>query len=235
MEDDHRGGLFKRCRMHGGNSTGPRTPEGLARMRAARSTRGGVYGAAWQAFHRTIRETLRSGRAASQAAKAVRLAAAATACVPEQHDPMQSGATSLGLPDGALLRPPTLPLSDARGSRDLPADSHAPGGSHRRTWGWWRSRSAGRASRCGNGGVPARHAGLAAGPCAKRWDGHCLPRADAAPHPASTAISELPIRKTGSGCRGTRCGCCPAAGLIRVGNSRTQCTSSAGSWGAGRG
>jgi hypothetical protein len=29
-----------RCRMHGGRSTGPRTPEGLARLRAARTTHG---------------------------------------------------------------------------------------------------------------------------------------------------------------------------------------------------
>jgi hypothetical protein len=29
-----------RCRMHGGPSTGPRTPKGLARIRAARTTHG---------------------------------------------------------------------------------------------------------------------------------------------------------------------------------------------------
>ena len=29
-----------RCRMHGGSSTGPKTPEGLARIRAARTTHG---------------------------------------------------------------------------------------------------------------------------------------------------------------------------------------------------
>lgn len=29
-----------RCRMHGGNSTGPRTAEGLARMRAAKTKHG---------------------------------------------------------------------------------------------------------------------------------------------------------------------------------------------------
>jgi hypothetical protein len=29
-----------RCRMHGGGSTGPRTPEGLERLRAARTTHG---------------------------------------------------------------------------------------------------------------------------------------------------------------------------------------------------
>jgi len=30
-----------RCRMHGGRSTGPRTAEGLARLRAARTIHGG--------------------------------------------------------------------------------------------------------------------------------------------------------------------------------------------------
>ena len=30
----------RRCRLHGGLSTGPRTPEGLARIRAARTTHG---------------------------------------------------------------------------------------------------------------------------------------------------------------------------------------------------
>jgi hypothetical protein len=30
-----------RCRLHGGSSTGPRTPEGLARIRAARTIHGG--------------------------------------------------------------------------------------------------------------------------------------------------------------------------------------------------
>lgn len=30
-----------RCRMHGGGSTGPRTPEGLERLREARTIHGG--------------------------------------------------------------------------------------------------------------------------------------------------------------------------------------------------
>ena len=38
-----------RCRMHGGRSTGPRTPEGLARMTAARTTHG-AYNAESRAF-----------------------------------------------------------------------------------------------------------------------------------------------------------------------------------------
>ena len=38
-----------RCRMHGGRSTGPRTPEGLARLSAAR-TKHGAYNAGSRAF-----------------------------------------------------------------------------------------------------------------------------------------------------------------------------------------
>jgi hypothetical protein len=40
-----------RCRMHGGRSTGPRTPEGRARVAAARTTHGG-YSADSRAFNR---------------------------------------------------------------------------------------------------------------------------------------------------------------------------------------
>jgi len=46
-----------RCQMHGGNSTGPRTPEGLARMAAAHTTHGlsAASGAAARAKRRYIR------------------------------------------------------------------------------------------------------------------------------------------------------------------------------------
>jgi hypothetical protein len=43
-----------RCRMHGGRSTGPRTPEGLARLRAARTIHG-RYSAAARAEARHVR------------------------------------------------------------------------------------------------------------------------------------------------------------------------------------
>ncbi len=55
-----------RCRMHGGRSTGPRTAEGLARLRAARTTHGG-YGAEARAFHRHTLTLLRRGRLLCQA------------------------------------------------------------------------------------------------------------------------------------------------------------------------
>ncbi len=50
-----------RCRMHGGKSTGPRTPEGLERLRAARTKHGGRSRATEEALRqmRTLRRTAR--------------------------------------------------------------------------------------------------------------------------------------------------------------------------------
>ena len=47
-----------RCRMHGGASTGPRTPEGLARSRRA-NWKHGLYSAQAKAEWRLLREFLR--------------------------------------------------------------------------------------------------------------------------------------------------------------------------------
>jgi hypothetical protein len=54
-----------RCRMHGGASTGPRTPEGLASLRAAR-TRTGLYSAEMVALRRALNELRREARKARQ-------------------------------------------------------------------------------------------------------------------------------------------------------------------------
>ena len=43
-----------RCRMHGGTSTGPRTPEGLQRIRKARTVHG-AYGAEMRELRRLMR------------------------------------------------------------------------------------------------------------------------------------------------------------------------------------
>jgi hypothetical protein len=53
--------LNGRCRMHGGASTGPRTVEGLARMRVAK-TKHGHYTAEAVAFRRWVTEMLRATR-----------------------------------------------------------------------------------------------------------------------------------------------------------------------------
>jgi hypothetical protein len=50
-----------RCRMHGGMSTGPRTPEGIERIRAAR-TKHGRYSAASIARRRAARQAIRAIR-----------------------------------------------------------------------------------------------------------------------------------------------------------------------------
>lgn len=57
-----------RCRMHGGASTGPRTPEGLERLRKARTIHGRYSAAAIElrrmlaAERRALRELLRWAR-----------------------------------------------------------------------------------------------------------------------------------------------------------------------------
>ena len=50
-----------RCRMHGGASTGPRTPEGLARSRRSR-WKHGLYSAERRAEQKRVRELLRQSR-----------------------------------------------------------------------------------------------------------------------------------------------------------------------------
>jgi hypothetical protein len=47
-----------RCRMHGGKSTGPRTSEGLERMRRA-NTRHGIYSEESRRQMRAIRKLVR--------------------------------------------------------------------------------------------------------------------------------------------------------------------------------
>lgn len=51
----------QRCRMHGGRSTGPRTPEGLARLRAAHTVHG-RYGAEARTRDRHLRSIFRRGQ-----------------------------------------------------------------------------------------------------------------------------------------------------------------------------
>jgi hypothetical protein len=50
-----------RCRLHGGHSTGPRTAEGLERLRAARSTHGGRSAEASR-MRREVRALLKETR-----------------------------------------------------------------------------------------------------------------------------------------------------------------------------
>ena len=50
-----------RCRLHGGKSTGPRTPEGLERMRKAK-TKHGLYAAEAIAHRQMVNMMLRKSR-----------------------------------------------------------------------------------------------------------------------------------------------------------------------------
>jgi hypothetical protein len=54
------------CRMHGGRSTGPRTPEGMARLRTARTVQG-AYGAESRARNRYDLTALRRGQVGNAA------------------------------------------------------------------------------------------------------------------------------------------------------------------------
>ena len=56
-----RKGRYTRCRMHGGASTGPRTPEGRERSRMA-NWRTGAYSQAAKAEHRALRQFVRWDR-----------------------------------------------------------------------------------------------------------------------------------------------------------------------------
>jgi hypothetical protein len=48
-----------RCRVHGGLSTGPKTPEGIERIRQSR-TKHGIYSQQWQAQLAKNRATMRN-------------------------------------------------------------------------------------------------------------------------------------------------------------------------------
>jgi hypothetical protein len=50
-----------RCRLHGGKSTGPRTREGLQRLRVARTVHG-FYGEEGRAFRHTVAALFAQGR-----------------------------------------------------------------------------------------------------------------------------------------------------------------------------
>src|SRR5690349_19011622 len=56
----------RRCRLHGGRSTGPRTLEGLARLRAV-NTKHGRYSAPNLAFERWRREYVANGYRSARA------------------------------------------------------------------------------------------------------------------------------------------------------------------------
>ncbi len=59
-----------RCRMHGGRSTGPRSPEGMARLRAARTVHA-AYSAATRALNRHDLTALRRARVGNAAGRCV--------------------------------------------------------------------------------------------------------------------------------------------------------------------
>jgi hypothetical protein len=104
-----------RCRLHGGKSTGPRTEEGRARIRAAR-TRHGLYSAEGRAFQRNITGLLsRSRQLLRLASQPGPVDAAALSHLLPPHfgkHPMQREiAPGLQSGGGATCKPRSLPLT----------------------------------------------------------------------------------------------------------------------------
>jgi hypothetical protein len=100
-----------RCRLHGGKSTGPRTEEGRARIRAAR-TRHGRYTAESRAFQRGITTLLRSNRellALARQPGAVDAAALRHLAPPDFGKHLMQREAAPG--PGVVSTPHTLPLT----------------------------------------------------------------------------------------------------------------------------
>jgi hypothetical protein len=122
-----------RCRMHGGRSTGPRTEEGMARLRAARTIHGG-YGAEMRARIRYSLTALRRGHVGN----------AATCCV--DRLPPDFAARLWQVPPELMPPlPPTGGLTPAEDSAVLRAEAEALAP--------WRQAiaQAGQAGRAGRG------------------------------------------------------------------------------------
>jgi hypothetical protein len=105
-----------RCRMHGGRSTGPRTPEGIERLRAARTIHG-CYDAATRARDRHARASIRRSE--------VFLAVVSyySRLPPELAARLDGGAPELRLP---VLPPAVLSAAEEQVFRRAEAEAHAP-------------------------------------------------------------------------------------------------------------
>jgi hypothetical protein len=85
-----------RCHCHGGKSTGPRTQQGLHRLRAAHTVHG-FYGTEGRAFRHTIAALFAQGRwlrLLAELRNAERAAAPATASAPDAPAPEPSSAAA---------------------------------------------------------------------------------------------------------------------------------------------
>jgi hypothetical protein len=120
-----------RCRMHGGASTGPRTAEGLARLRAAR-TRHAPHVAEALAFNRSCRQLIQRANALLVLARlpaAQRQAVDAQTLLPSQapppaHKPRQPKHPLRREPFGPMRVPRRQKQANHRHSLSTPIDSH---------------------------------------------------------------------------------------------------------------
>jgi hypothetical protein len=108
----------RRCRMHGGASTGPRTEAGLQRLRAARTTHG-AYAAETLAHGRFLRRRVRRAALFGQAVALLPFLPPAAAARLNQRPPELSLA--------ALVPEPTPPSrTRRRRAAQVEATAHAP-------------------------------------------------------------------------------------------------------------
>ena len=134
-----------RCRMHGGGSTGPRTPEGLARLAAAH-TKHGNDGAAWRAVRRYQRSLIVRSRLLAGAFRF------GPYLPPDLAARMRLGASDLASPPHYSNLPVTLP-----GAGDTTGDKTGdPGGGGARQARTGRARAVRGA---GSAGAPRAAAG----------------------------------------------------------------------------
>jgi hypothetical protein len=171
----------QRCRMHGGRSTGPRTPEGRARVAAARTKHGG-FSAEARAFNRHHVTFMRRGSLRSFAVIHYRLlppelAARMNPIAPELLVPPRPTCGITRAEDRAMLQAETASLAPWKHAMAL-------------------ARQARRAAAAARAAASGAMAGPPAGPLAPEQAGAAAPGSAASPAATVAARSEAhaPIR-----------------------------------------
>ena len=183
----------QRCRMHGGRSTGPRTPEGRARVAAARTKHGG-FSAEARAFNRHHVTFMRRGSLRSFAVIYYRLlppelAARMNPIAPELLVPPRPTCGITRAEDRAMLQAETAALAPWKHAMAL-------------------ARQARRAAAAARAAASGAMAGAQAGPLAPEQGRVRLPPARRRPQPPLWRRGQKPMHQFGRSpprvLRGTR-------------------------------